>query len=230
MWTTYWLRPAEIGLAKMPNRTSPYGTRFKGWFNDMVNGRLEFFYGTTKIGHLNASGFTVTDDSTARMTNGQVTTNGYGAGTIQTADVAAAETVKQHVAMIGTTAAVASNGAGAILPDVQFVAPASIKIVSAWKGNISASDVTKGTATTSASYRRVNLITNTAGTGSGTDIVASLNATASAASLATRAFTSVNSAIPAGAIILASHLTVGAETADGTDMAAGHFFIAYELQ
>jgi len=204
----------------MPNKPSPQSPRFKGWWNDMVNNRLEYYYNGTKVGHLTASGFTITDDVTARMTNGELTTDGVADGS----------TVKQHVARLGTIAAVASNGAGALMSDIKFVAPAAIKIVSAWAANISASDVTTGTATSSASYRRVTLIANTAGTGSGTDIVASLNATASSASNATRAFTTVNSAIPAGSIILGSHLTVGAETADGTDMAARIFSIAYELQ
>src|SRR3990167_9583198 len=75
--------------------------------------------------------------------------------------------LKTSVARLGTSAAVASNGAVAILPDMMFVAPADLRIVSAWRMNVSASDVTKGTATTSASYRRLNLITNTAGAGSG---------------------------------------------------------------
>lgn len=213
----------------MANTNSPRSNRFKGWFFDGVNGRLEFWYNGTKVGHLNASGFTVTDDSTARITNGQVTTSGYGAGTIDTADVTAGQAVKQRTVRLGTAAAVASNGAGAILSDMQWVAPSDCKIVSAWRVNISASDVTKGTGTTSASYRRMTLVTNTAGTGSGTDIVCSLNATASCASLATRAFTTVNSTVPAGAIVLASHLTVGAETADGTDMAGNIVEFVYEL-
>ncbi len=133
------------------------------------------------------------------------------------------------IAKLGSLAAVASNGGGAILNEVNFIAPASLKIVSAWRLNHSASDVTKGTATTSASYRRMTLITNTAGTGSGTNIVASSNATASVDSKATRSFTTVASTVPTGAIILASHLTIGANTADGTDIAASDLFIAYEL-
>lgn len=199
----------------MPNRNAPYGGRYKGWFFDAVNNRLEYYFNGTKVGHLNASGMTITDDTTARMTDGVLGING------------AAANIETNVARIGTNAAVASNGAGAILSDIQWVAPYDCRIVSAWAVNISASDVTKGTATTSASYRRVNLVTNTAGTGSGTDIVCSLNATASLASLATRAFTTVASTIPAGAIVLASHLTVGAETGDGTDMAARIYHIAY---
>lgn len=209
----------------MANRNAPYGSRYKGWYFDAVNSRLEFYYNGTKVGHLNSSGFSVTDDTTARMTDGLVQTAGIATGAVGTA--AASAIIEQNVARIGTNAAVASNGAGAILSDIQWVAPYDCRIISAWAVNISASDVTKGTATTSASYRRVNLVTNTAGTGSGTDIVCSLNATASLASLATRAFTTVASTIPAGAIVLASHLTVGAETGDGTDMAARIYHIAY---
>jgi hypothetical protein len=137
--------------------------------------------------------------------------------------------LQTRIVRLGTSAAVTSGGAAAILPDMAFIAPADLKLVSAWRMNQTASDVIKGVATTSLSYRRMNLITNTAGTGSGTNIVASLNATASAASLVTRSFTIVASTVPANAIILCSHLTVGAATADGTDMAANIVEIAYEL-
>jgi hypothetical protein len=201
----------------MANTNSPRSARFKGWFFDAVNNRLEYWFNGTKVGHINASGHSITDDSTARMTNGVLTVDGASSAT----DV--------RVVRLGSTAAVASDGAAAILPDVQFIAPANLRILSAWRTNQTASDVTKGTATTSASYRRVTLITNTAGTGSGTDIVASLNATASKASRASRAFTIAASTVPAGAMVLASHLTVGAETADGTDMAASVFEMAYDL-
>lgn len=201
----------------MPNRNTPLGARLKGWFLDQINNRLEFYYNGTKVGHLNTSGFSITDDTTARMTDGLLQNAGIATG------------LKTHVACLGSVAAVASNGAGAIIENMAFVAPAACKIVSAYRMNISASDVTKGTATTSASYRRINLICNTAAAGSGTNIVASLNATASAASKVTRSFTTVASTVPAGGIVLASHLTVGADTADGTDLAASIIEIAYEL-
>ena len=133
------------------------------------------------------------------------------------------------VARLGSVASVASNGAGAIVEDMKFVAPADLKILSAWRVNISASDVTVGTATSSASYRRTNLV-NGGAAGAGTVIMASNNATASAASLTTRAFvTTANNTMAAGAILLASHLTVGANTADGTDLAASVVEIVYEL-
>jgi hypothetical protein len=137
--------------------------------------------------------------------------------------------LKKNTFILGSAAAIASNGADAILADIKFVAPADLVITGAWKVGQTASDVTAGTAVRSASYRRFNLITNTAGTGSGTNIVASLNATASAASNASRSFTTVASTVPAGAIIIASQLTVGAATADGTDSAAAVFTIDYEL-
>lgn len=212
----------------MPNLNAPKGNRFKGWFFDMVNNRLEYYFNGTKVGHLDAGGQDITNDTTTYMSDSVVASAGItSAGAIGSA--ALSTDARTYVHRLGTNAAVASNGAGAILPDPMFVAPANCRIVSAWRMNISASDVTKGTATTSASYRRLNLITNTAGTGSGTDIVCSLNATASAASLATRSFTTVASTIPAGAIVLASHLTVGAETGDGTDLAASIIEIAYQL-
>lgn len=210
----------------MPNLGGPTSPRFTGLFRDQVNGKIELYYLGTLV--------TSWDASTTTIPSSQTETN---AGTVNfdgavdfdsTVDVGTAVTGGQgQVVRIGSSAAVASNGAGALLSDVKFVAPYNMRITSAWAMNISASDVTTGTATSSASYRRVTLVTNTAGTGSGTDIVASLNATASLASNASRAFTPVASTVPAGAIILASHLTVGAETADGTDMAARIYEILY---
>jgi hypothetical protein len=199
----------------MPNRSTPYGGRYKGWFFDQVNGRLEFYYNSTLVYWIDATQIDV--DAIANFD-----------GAVDMDSTLSEPTANRvQVSVLGTNAAVASNGAGALLSDIGFVAPHDLQIVSAWARNISASDVTVGTATSSASYRRVTLVTNTAGTGSGTDIVASLNAQASLASNATRAFTTVASTVPAGAIILASHLTVGAETADGTDMAARRYQIAY---
>ncbi len=129
---------------------------------------------------------------------------------------------------LGSVLAIASDGANSILGPA-FIAPASLKLISAWRINHSAKDVTKGTATTSASYRRMTLITNTAGAGTGTNLIASLDAKASADTHATRSFEIIASTVPAGAIILMSHLTVGAATANGTDMAASDVFIEYEL-
>lgn len=211
----------------MPNQGSPTSPRFTGLYRDQVNGKIELYYQGTLVTSWDATTTTVPAGNTATVAG---TVNFDGAVDFDgTTDISGGSlTGAPVVTRIGTNAAVASNGAGALLSDIQWVAPYNCRIVSAWAVNISASDVTKGTDTTSASYRRVQLITNTAGTGSGTDIVCSLNATGSKASLATRAFTTVASTIPAGAIVIASHLTVGAETADGTDMAARIYEIAYQ--
>lgn len=142
---------------------------------------------------------------------------------------AAGAGIQTNVAKIGTVASITSGGAAAILNEEVFIAPAACKIVSAWAMNISASDVTKGTSVSSASYRRMNLICNTAAAGTGTHVVASLNATAQANSWGTRAFTVVASTIPAGGVVRMSHLTIGAATADGTDAAARVYVLAYEL-
>ena len=203
----------------MANTTSPRSNRFKGWFYDAVNDRLEYWYNGTKIGHLDNTGMDITDDSTARMTNGLIANAGIAAG------------LKTQQVKLGSIAAVASNGAEALLAltDMSWIAPADCKIVSAWRMNHTASDVTKGTATTSASYRRMTLVCNTAAAGTGTHVVASQNATASQAVSGTRAFTVVASTVPAGAVVRVSHVTVGAATADGTDIAASDVWVAYEL-
>lgn len=202
----------------MPRKSAPGGPNtYRGWYYDMVNGRLEFYYNNTLVGYLNASGMTVTNGTTTYMSDSLVQTEG-----VETQ-------LKTHIAKVGTVAAVASNGAGALISGEVFIAPQACKIVSAWAMNISASDVTVGTATSSASYRRMTLVANTAAAGTGTHVMASLNATASAASWGTRAFTVVASTIPAGGVVRLSHLTVGAETADGTDMAARTVVVAYEL-
>ena len=133
------------------------------------------------------------------------------------------------VANLGSVAAIASNGANAKPAAVGFVAPANLRILSAWKHNISVNEVTAGTAISSASYRR-HVIGNGGSAGTATTILASLNATASAAASAARAF-AVDSTVTvsAGDIIHYSQLTVGAATADGTDAAACSLQIAYQL-
>lgn len=198
------------------------GPRYKGWWFDPVNSRLSFYYNGTLVGFFNGSTFEV--DAAANF-DGAVDFDSTVDLTGSTTTLATANRVQ--VARLGSAASLASDGANALISDIKWVAPYNLQIVSAWAANISASDVTVGTATSSASYRRVTLITNTAGTGSGTNIVASLNATASLASNATRSFTTVASTVPAGAIVMASQLTVGAATADGTDAAARIYEIAY---
>lgn len=205
----------------MPNQSSPTSPRFTGLFHDQANGKIELYYRGTLVTSWDATSATIPSGQTVNF-DGPVdfdnTVNAVG-GTMSG---------QKGVTTIGSAAAVASNGADAILPDIKFVAPAALRITGVWAENQTASDVTVGTAVSSASYRRVILVTNTAGTGSGTDIVASLNATASLASNATRQFTTVASTVPAGAIIMASQLTVGAQTADGTDSAARVYIMEYQ--
>lgn len=132
-------------------------------------------------------------------------------------------------AIIGTVAAIASGGANA-RPSVQgFVAPANGRLVAAWKHNLAANEVTVGTATSSASYRRHRIL-NGGASGTATTILGSINATASAASLGSRAFV-VDSTITVakGDILYYDQLTVGAATADGTDAAACVLQISYQL-
>lgn len=130
---------------------------------------------------------------------------------------------------LGTVAAIASNGANARPGAVGFVAHHDMRLLSVWKHNLSAAEVTVGTATSSASYRR-HMIRNGGSAGTATTIVASLNATASAASLGSRAF-AVDSTltISRGDVVYYDQITVGAATADGTDAAACGLTAAYQL-
>lgn len=214
----------------MPFRSAPNSPRFTGVYNDQLNGKVELYYRGTLVKSYDAT----TETSPSNITQtiaGAVNFDGAVDfdSTVQIDGATFDANIKRVSVVLGTAAAIASNGADAILPDIKFVAPADLVITGAWRVGQTASDVTVGTATSSASYRRVTLVTNTAGTGSGTNIVASLNATASAASNASRSFTTVASTVPQGAIIIASQLTVGAQTADGTDSAASVYTMEYEL-
>lgn len=133
------------------------------------------------------------------------------------------------VAPLGSHASVASNGAGALLVDCAFVAPANLKLLSAWR-QVQADEASVGTATTTASYRRVSIV-NGGAAGTGTTIMASSNGNgASVASLGTRAFaTTANNTAAAGDILMASQLTVGGANDDATTLRAGKLWIAYEL-
>jgi hypothetical protein len=133
------------------------------------------------------------------------------------------------LANLGTVAAIASNGANARPNPVGFVAPGNLRLLSVWKHNLSASEVTVGTATSSASYRRHRIL-NGGSAGSATTIMASLNATASAPASGARSF-SVDTTVTAAAgdVIYYDQLTVGAATADGTDAAACGILAAYQL-
>jgi hypothetical protein len=140
-----------------------------------------------------------------------------------------ADAVGNHYPVnLGSTAAIASGGANGRLIN-GFVAPANIKILGVWKNNLAADEVTKGTATTSASYRRT-MLRNGGTAGTATTILASLNAQTSAASLGSRGFTLVTTPTASqGDILYFDQLTVGAATADGTDAAACNLQAEYQL-
>ena len=126
-----------------------------------------------------------------------------------------------------TNASAASN-ANLLIASAGFVAPANIKIKRAWYQPWS-NAATVGTATSSASYRRINLY-NGGTAGTGTTIIASLNITASIASRGTKAFaTTTNNTVAGGGVLFFSALTVGAATAEGTDLETGVLQVEYEL-
>jgi hypothetical protein len=134
----------------------------------------------------------------------------------------------RYVANIGTTAAVASGGANAVLGQTYFVAPGNIKVLDV-KKVATAAEVTAATSITSASYRRFNLL-NGGTSGTGTTIMASLNNTASSAAGGVKSFaTTTNNTATAGAILYVSHLTVGAASADATSTAESVFQLEYQL-
>lgn len=141
-----------------------------------------------------------------------------------------ADAVGNHYnARLGTVVAVASGDANARPTDCSWVAPANGKLVGVWKHGLQANEVTKGTATTSASFRR-HTINNGGSAGTATTILASLNATSSQASLGSRGYAlAATPTFSQGDILYASHLTVGAATADGTDAAACIVEFEYQL-
>ena len=126
-----------------------------------------------------------------------------------------------------TCASVASDADG-IVGSQAFVAPGNLKIKRAWY--IPWTDqATIGTATTSATYRRINLLNGSTG-GVGTVIMASCDITASVASKASKAFsTTANNTAAASEILYFSALTVGGDDNDGSILRAGVLQVEYEL-
>src|SRR4030065_59677 len=127
-----------------------------------------------------------------------------------------------------TAASVASDGSNAVVASAAFIAPNSIKVKNAWY--IPWADAaTVGTATTSATYRRINLL-NGGTSGTGTTIVASCNMTASVASRGSKAFaTTANNTLSSGQMLYFSQLTVGGTDDDGTVLQSGVLQIEYQL-
>jgi hypothetical protein len=134
----------------------------------------------------------------------------------------------RFVMSLGSSGAIASNGAGAVLGQSYFVAPGDLKVLDVRKVG-TAAEVTAGTAISSASYRRFVLL-NGGTSGTGTTIMASLNNTASGGIGGKKSFaTTANNTASDGQILYLSQLTVGAATADGTDAAASAFQLEYQL-
>jgi hypothetical protein len=128
---------------------------------------------------------------------------------------------------IFTAASVASNADG-IVGTAALVAESNMKIKRAWFIPW-ADQATQGTATTSATYRRINIL-NGSTDGSGTAIIASCNITASIASRGSKAFaTTANNTVSAGYMVYFSALTVGGTDNDGTILQAGVIQLEYEL-
>jgi len=127
-----------------------------------------------------------------------------------------------------TNAGVASNAANAVVASAAFVAPNDIKVKQAWYIPW-ANACTKGTATTSATYKRVTLV-NGGTSGTGTTLIASCNITASIASRGSKAFaTTASNTASGGEMLYFSALTVGGTSDDGTELKTGILQIEYEL-
>ena len=125
-----------------------------------------------------------------------------------------------------TNASVASAGANARLGQFGPFAH-NIRIRNAWWTPTDADQA----ATQSASYRRLSIYDGgAAGTATATaNRVASLNVSASQASLGPMAFTTLDRIISAGNVVYWSQETVGAADANGTVLRAGQLAFAYEV-
>jgi len=127
-----------------------------------------------------------------------------------------------------TNASVASNGGNAVIASAAMVAPNDMKVTNAWFIPW-ADQSTKGTATTSATYKRITLV-NGGTSGTGTAIMASCNLTASVASRGSKAFsTTASNTMSAGEMFYFSALTVGGTSNDGTTLQSGVLQVEYQL-
>lgn len=120
-------------------------------------------------------------------------------------------------------ASVASNGADASLGQVGPF-PHDIRMRNAWWTPTGGDQ-----GANTASYRRLTL-RNGGAAGTGTAIIASLNLTASRASLAPAEMTvDTTVTLASGAVLVVSQATVGGTDATGTVLRAGQFALAYEI-
>jgi len=128
-----------------------------------------------------------------------------------------------------THASTASNGASIDPAQCKFVAPANLKVLSVWRV-VDTNEATKGTATTSASYRGY-YVYNGGTSGTATTAVASLAQTASQAASGSRALTTTaNNTVSAGEILFFKiGASIGGASDDGTTAQAAAVLFAYEL-
>lgn len=117
-------------------------------------------------------------------------------------------------------ASVASNGAAARY--VVLRAPASIKVTGAYWTVYGANQTADTT-----SYRRVSVV-NGGTAGQATTIIASLNLSASKASMSLNAL-SGTATMSVGEAIVFSHVTVGGNKNDETELQAGMIQVEYQL-
>ena len=131
-----------------------------------------------------------------------------------------------HAPVVGTHASVASNGAAARLGQIGPFAH-NIRMRNIWHSPTGADQ-----GANTASYRRLSVYNGgTAGTVTATaSRIASLNYSASLASLGARALTvDTTVTLASGEIAYFSQETVGGDDATGTVLRAGQFSVAYEV-
>jgi hypothetical protein len=134
---------------------------------------------------------------------------------------------RDHIPLVGTHAAVASGGANS--RQLQFGPLAfDVRMRNVWWSPTSADQA----ATQTATYRRLSVYNGGAsGTGTATaSRMASLNLTASLASLGAREFTvDTTVTLASGQIAYFSQETVGGTDANGSVLAGGQYSLAYEV-
>lgn len=128
---------------------------------------------------------------------------------------------------IFTCASVASTADG-VVASAGFVCDNDISVQRVWYQPW-ADTCTTGTATSSATYRRINLC-NGGTAGTTTTIMASCNITASVASRGTKAFaTTASNTASGGEILFFSALTVGGDDDNCSTLQSGVIQLEYEL-
>lgn len=127
--------------------------------------------------------------------------------------------------ILNTHASVASGGANALLGPQFGPFPFNIRVRNVW-WTPTGGDTS---ATKSATYRRLTLI-NGGTAGAGTTIIASLNQSATVASLVPASLTvDTTATVASGNVLNFSQATVGGTDANGTVLLAGQFAISYEV-